>query len=194
MRLTLICAIAFAALALASCSARKPTGGGGAPSAADAGAGGPSDNAALGPSKFSAKVDGVPISGGAIDGMQLNNTAHLVPDAHDAPTFLIWLYDTNTPDDQKFTHSLRLNFAKAQGPNTPAYIKLSIILDDAHSAIYSSAKGVVTVTSMTPTRVAGAFSGTLDRSPDTPNVPKASVTITDGKFDIPMATSKLIPP
>jgi hypothetical protein len=33
----------------------------------------------------------------------------------------------------------------------------------------------------------------LKLSPDFPNVKKLTVTVSDGKFDIPLATSKLFP-
>jgi hypothetical protein len=71
---------------------------------------------------------------------------------------------------------------------------LHVILVYGHLARYLEADGfAVTITSLTAARVAGVFSGKMTLSPDTPNAPKKTVTVTDGSFDIPMATSKLVP-
>ena len=60
-------------------------------------------------------------------------------------------------------------------------------------ARYNSDTMTITVTSMTPARVAGTFSGSFTLSGDTPRAPKKRVTIADGKFDLPMSTSKMTP-
>lgn len=148
----------------------------------------------LGKATFSAMVDGVAVAGGAIDGLQMNNTAHIVPGENGAaPTLRIWLFDTKTPDDQDFSHSMRIEVPNQVGPNPQTHMAANIILSKDHAAKYYSKDASVTITSLTASRVTGTFSGKFVVSPDTPNVPKSSITITDGKFDLPIATMKVYP-
>ena len=149
---------------------------------------------ALGQATFSAQIDGAPVSGGAIDDMQQQNAAYVIPGGDSAaPTLLFYLFDSKTPNDPNFAHSFRIQVPKALGPAAGAHLTLNMILDPNHTARYSSSSPTIVITSLTATRVAGTFSGKMSVSPDTPNAPKSEVTVTDGKFDIPMATSKLTP-
>lgn len=181
----------LAALLVTSCSPKSPTNSqtGGVPP----GGAGASATAALGRATFSALVDGQPVSGGAIDDMQQQNAAYTVPSSSGAPTLLFYLFNSKIPNDPNFTHSFRIQLPKALGPASDAHVTLNVILDPNHVARYSSSTPTVTITSLTATRVSGAFSGKLSVSPDTPNAPKSEVTVTNGTFDIPMATSKLSP-
>jgi hypothetical protein len=180
------------AFPMASCSNKSPANT--QPSAAAAGEEGASATAALGKATFSALVDGQPVSGGAIDDMQQQNAAYTLPSGNGgAPTLLFYLFDSKVPNDPTFTHSFRFQLAKALGPASDAHLTLNVILDPNHTARYNSSTPTITITSLTPSRVAGTFSGKMSVSPDTPNAPKTEVTVTDGKFDIPMATSKLSP-
>lgn len=147
----------------------------------------------LGKATFSAVIDGVAVSGGAIDGLQQNNVAHLVPkDDGSASTLRLWLFDTKTPDDQNFKHSLRIEVPAKVGTNDRVHLSTHIILSQDHSGSYYSDNGSVNILTLTATRVTGTFSGKFRNSPDTPNV-KPEITVTDGKFDLPMATNKLYP-
>ena len=138
-------------------------------------------------------IDGAPVSGGAIDGLQQNNVAHLVPKEDGAPPSLrLWLFDTKTPDDQDFKHSLRIEVPGKVGANEKTHLSTHIILSQDHSGSYYSDSASVTILTLTATRVTGTFSGKFRNSPDTPNV-KPEITVTDGKFDVPMATNKLYP-
>ncbi len=149
--------------------------------------------ASLGKATFSAVIDGTAVSGGAIDGLQQNNVAHLVPkDDGSASTLRLWLFDTKTPDDQNFKHSLRIDVPAKVGANEKTHISTHIILSPDHSGSYYSDDASVTILTLTTTRVTGTFSGKFRNSPDTPNV-KPEITVTDGKFDVPMATNKLYP-
>lgn len=188
-----ICAALVSAALLASCSGKPPASdasSGGAVAGADS-AGAP---ASLGKATFSVQVDGQSVSGGAIGSLQLQNAAYTVPSGSGAPTLLFYLADTKTPTDTAPSHLFRFDIPKSEGLVTPTNVSLTINLDPSHMAKYSTSKATVTITGLTAQRVSGTFSGTLDHSSDTPNVPKATVAITDGKFDIPMATSKMIPP
>lgn len=149
--------------------------------------------ASLGKATFSAVIDGVAVSGGAIDGLQQNNVAHLVPkDDGSAYTLRLWLFDSKTPDDQNFKHSLRIEVPAKVGTNERVPLSTHIILSQDHSGSYYSDNGSVNILTLTATRVTGTFSGKFRNSPDTPNV-KPEITVTDGKFDLPMATNKLYP-
>lgn len=149
--------------------------------------------ASLGKATFSAVIDGTPVSGGAIDGLQQNNVAHLVPKENGAePTLRLWLFDTKTPDDQNFKHSLRIEVPGKVGANERIHLSTHIILSQNHSGSYYSDNGSVTILTLSATRVSGTFSGKFRNSPDTPNV-KPEITVTDGKFDLPIATNKLYP-
>jgi hypothetical protein len=151
--------------------------------------------ASIGTATFSATIDGVAVSGGAIDELQQNNAAYTLPtDKGGDPKLLFWLFDTKTPDDQNFTHSIRITLPKKTGTTDTAYVTANIILSKDHAARYSTAKGTVTITSMTATRISGTFSALkMSVSPDTPNVPHTKIDIADGKFDLPFATSKIYP-
>ncbi len=149
--------------------------------------------ASLGTATFSAVIDGTPVSGGAIDGLQQNNVAHLVPkDDGSASTLRLWLFDTKTPDDQNFKHSLRIDVPAKVGTNEKTHLSTHIILSQDHSGSYYSDNASVTILTLNATHVTGTFSGKFRNSPDTPNV-KPEITVTDGKFDVPMATNKLYP-
>jgi hypothetical protein len=158
-------------------------------------AGGSSTPDSLGKATFSATIDGVAVTGGAIDGLQQNNAAYTIPDPKGGdPKLLFWLFDTKAPDDQDFVHSIKINLPKKIGTTDTAYITANIVLSKDHFGRYSTSKGTVTITSITSTRVTGTFSALkMGNSPDTPNVPHPHIDITDGKFDIPFATSKMYP-
>jgi hypothetical protein len=164
--------------------------------ASNPGAGDSSEVApALGKATFSALVDGERVSGGAIDEMQQQNAAYTIPSSGSQPAYLLfYLFDTKAPDDPHFSHSFRVYVPKQAGTASNGQLTLNVILDSDHSARYGSSTPSITISSLTPTRVSGTFSATMMVSPDTPNAPKQQVTVTEGRFDIPMATSTIIPP
>lgn len=151
--------------------------------------------AALGKATFSALVDGERISGGAVDDLQQQNAAHIIPGNGNGPDYLLfYLFDTKTPDDINFRHSFRVYLPKKPGPASDAHLTLNVILDADHSARYNSSTPSITISSLTAARVSGTFSATMTLSPDTPNAPKQKVVVTEGQFDVPMATVNVIPP
>lgn len=148
----------------------------------------------LGKATFSATVDGVAVSGGAIDGLQQANAAHIVPDDNGgAPKLRFWLFDTKKANETKVMHSFRIEVPNKTGVNQNSPMKAHMILSNGHSAHYESKNAVVTITSISSTRVTGTFSGKFSVPHDTPYVSKTEIMITDGKFDIPMATIKAYP-
>jgi hypothetical protein len=191
IRLSVCQASVLSAVLLAACSG-KGAGGSAASSAAPPD-GGPA--ASLAGATFSVSVDGERVSGGAIDSMQIHNAAYTVPGPDNGPpTLLFYLADAKTADDANIAHTFRIQVPKAMGVVAPAYIKLDINTDPDHLAQYTTSKAAVTITSLDARHVAGTFSSPMENSPDTPNVKKNKIVLTDGTFDIPMATSKLTPP
>jgi hypothetical protein len=163
--------------------------------ASNMGAGESSGEAALGTATFSALVDGERVSGGAIDEMQQQNAAYTIPSGGSQPAYLLfYLFDTKAADDPHFSHSFRVYVPKQVGTASNAHLNLNVILDTDHSARYDSSTPSITISSLTASRVSGTFSAKMVVSPDTPNAPKQQVTVTEGRFDIPMATSTIIPP
>ena len=186
--------IPMMALALSSCSNKTNV------SKAESGASRSDMNessgvSALGKATFSALIDGQRVSGGAIDEMQQQNAAHTIPGSGTQPEYLLfYLFDTKEPNDPHFGHSFRVYVPKQVGPASNAHLTLNVILDSDHAAIYNSSTPSIAITSLTATRVSGTFSAKMSLSPDTPNAPKKEVTVTEGQFDIPMATSTIVPP
>ncbi len=66
-----------------------------------------------------------------------------------------------------------------------------ILLNNGTRAQYYSKEAEVTITSISSSRVSGTFSGKFSVPHNTPNVPKTEIIITNGKFDIPLATLKV---
>ena len=181
-------------LVMAACSGKTDSPKSEA-AASGMGMGDSSGAADLGKATFSALIDGEPVSGGAIDGMQQQNAAHTIPAGDNKPAYLIfYLFDSKVPDDPNFKHSFRLYVPKQLGSASDGHLTLNIILDADHVARYSTSTPSITISNLSATRVSGTFSGKMTVSPDTPNVPKQQVNVTEGKFDIPMATSNIIPP
>jgi hypothetical protein len=186
LRGKLFAAICLVVVFLSSCSSSTSSSSSSEPTQA---------SNSLGSATFSALIDGAQVSGGAIDGLQQNNAAYSIPDPKGGgPELLFWLFDTKRPDDQDFKYSMRIKLPDKIGTTNTAYISANIVLSKDHFARYSTSKGTVTITSLTSKRVAGTFSADkMLVSPDTPNVPHQQIAITDGKFDIPFATSKMYP-
>jgi len=153
---------------------------------------------------WSASIDGQVVSGTGIDGLQQRNAAfQIVTGSTNEKALLFYLFDTKDgTDNAKFTHSMRFCIPNKEGPkhidrSSPDHnlfgIAVNLVPEGSDIAGYYSNNIDVTITAITASHVTGTFSGKFDVSPDTPNAPKKEITVTDGKFDIPMAVSKLIP-
>lgn len=132
--------------------------------------------------------------------MQQINSAYIVPDGDNNEKYLLFYLNDSKSDNMDANHSLRFYFPDKVGTYTIAKdqdIKFSISVniqpDHDHLARYNTDTLNVIIDSITSTRVSGTFSGTFTLSPDTPRAEKKEVTVTEGKFDIPLATSKIIP-
>ncbi len=155
-----------------------------------------SNTSSNGDASFSANLDGVKISGGKIDDMQLQNTAFIYPTAdNNGKKLLFYLYSDKTGNDSySFMFAIpdkTGSFTKNLHDEQPFDITLDFLGGDLSR--YLAEAVTVNITSVTATRITGTFSGKLALSPDTPNGTKKEVTITDGKFDIPFSTGTLRP-
>jgi hypothetical protein len=186
--------VPFAAALLAICWLSSCTKKSDARSAGQTSASTSEASDSLGKASFSAVVDGLTVSGGAIDGLQQANAAHIVPDANGGePTLRFWLFDTKTPDEKDVAHSFRIEVPDKMGANPASHMYAHILLSNGTRAQYYSKEAEVTITSISSSRVTGTFSGKFSVPHDTPNVPKTEIVITDGKVDIPLATLKVYP-
>ncbi len=132
---------------------------------------------ALGKASFSAVVDGVTVSGGAIDGLQQANAAHIVPDANGGePTLRFWLFD-KTPDEKDVAHSFRIEVPDKTSANPASHMYAHILLSNGTRAQYYSKEAEVSITSISSSRVIGTFSGKFSVPHDTPNVAKIEIVI-----------------
>jgi hypothetical protein len=177
----LVASALFAVIACSKGSDSKTTAASGDPA-----------TAALGTATFSVTIDGAAVSGGAIDDMQLNNAAHVVPHDTGNGDVLLYLDDEPFPGTGFAKHAVRLQWPRQIGA-AKGHISISMQLDATHSGNYSG-NAEITVTNLSATRVAGTFTTEpLSNSPDTPHV-KPHIDVTGGTFDVPFATSKLLPP
>jgi hypothetical protein len=152
---------------------------------------------------FSATLDGTPITGNGVDEMQQQNAAYIIPGPSGVgKSLLFYLWATKDGTDTKANYSMRFYLPAQTGDHSAKRYDdhscncgITLNTDIATDSVtrYGGNAFTITITSMTATRVTGTFSGTFNLSPDTPNSPRTTATVTDGKFDIPMATSKLIP-
>lgn len=149
-------------------------------------------------SSFSATLDGVEITGNGVDELQLVNTAFIYPQSNDSKRLLFFLKSTKNGSDTKPDYSFRFSIPDKEGMFTknvrdgqPYDITLDFLTGDLSR--YWSQAVTVNLTSMTASRIQGAFSGKFVLSDDTPRGNKKEVTVTDGKFDIPYSTSKMRP-
>lgn len=198
-----IFALSLAAFALGACSGGKADGSK-ASSASDAAPAADSPSASqLGDATFSANIDGVAVTGSGVDEMQQRNAAYVLPVAGTGPKHLVfYLYSTKNAADESANFSFRFWIPPKTGTSTQrgytehscdCSMTLNENITTGDLARYNSDTIVVNVTSMTATRVTGTFSGSFVLSGDTPRAPNKRAKVTDGKFDIPMATSKVTP-
>lgn len=208
MRNSSVRALAFlSAAAVVSCSGKKTSAVDASASAEDASASSSassSGTSALGSATWSATIDGVPVTGTGVDELQQNNAAYILPVSGEGKKHLVFhLFSTKNGADESANFSLRVSLPPAAGTyrkkgQTEHSCDCDITLNEniapgGNLAQYWADSTVIVVSTMSPTRVTGTFSGSFVVSADTPRAPNKRAKIVDGKFDIPMATSKITP-
>lgn len=209
-------AILFLALTFCYCSKKSdvtaPTSSGSAaPAAANAKTA--TASAASEPSgdaSFSAVIDGKAVSGKGADPNRVYNVA-LKSSSDIGPLITSELWDSTKNSRNEYNYALRLSFLQKEGnwsitpdspDEAPASVTVYINTDPAHMMTYFPDFMKFEVSELTATRVSGTFSGKfkLDNAGRVPGgdysvssdgkvKEKKEITVTAGKFDLP-----IIPP
>ena len=136
---------------------------------------------------YSYSLNGKTVSGGEVDAVGINNIAMLTP-ASQPKTVTFFLSDGYSEKSEIFAHSLRFALPAKTGSvafkadDDRGSVQLFLAGSDGKYAIYANDAFTVTITSISATRVSGTFSGKV--KPAIGN--GAIVTISDGKFDLPV--------
>ena len=137
---------------------------------------------------FSYTLQGKKISGGPVDVILVSNIAYI---QKSGPTtnmqfFLNDVYDDNT---STVAHSLRFSIPAKTGTTQLApgddngHVELFVSKGtDGAYAVYGNEAFTVTVIDITSTRVTGTFSGKVKLA----SAPADELSISDGKFDVPL--------
>ena len=152
-----------------------------------------SESSSSGDVVFSYNLDGTKISGGDVDAMMMSNVA-AVTKSDNGNKVSFFLNDAYKDNTETVSHSLR--FAIPGKTGTVALtadednFNVQLFLasgEEGKYVMYANEGFSVTVTNISATRVSGTFSGKLKLFE---GAGKAEVTITDGKFDIPVHANK----
>jgi len=193
--LKLFSLLLFSSCLLLACSGNKPS-----PTSKDSGA--EPGTTSPGDASFSVTIDGIPVSGSAIDEMQLTNTAFIYPAAENSPKRLLFFLNSDKKGDDFYSFRFSLpdkegvyKFTHETDEDCHCYVRLDNNLRSADNfSRYDEDSVTVTIDKITSTRISGTFSGNLRLSDDTRSKPyKSNVVVTDGKFDIPFSTGNLRP-
>lgn len=149
------------------------------------------ETASKGEAVFSYSLDGTKISGGPTDGLlsSFNNQAHVTQNDY-GKSVAFFLNDASTDnDDVTYPHSIRFVVKAITGTQ-------QVIADEDHWSVqlfvssggsyivYGGEAFTITITNISASRVSGTFSGKFKIA--TPGAGKEELTVTDGKFDIPL--------
>jgi hypothetical protein len=156
---------------------------------------------------FSCAINGKAITGQGVDEMQLRNTAFYYPDNNHTSYILFELYSTKDGNDPKPGYFFRIKCPAKKGTyvregdkafdaDAMPDVTLDFLTgDQSRYRISISNKDIatVTITSITKTNITGTFSASMSLSNDTPNGTVKTVSVTDGRFDIPFSTGNIRP-
>lgn len=145
---------------------------------------------------FSATIDGEAITGGAIDDLQLQNTAFLYPTADNSGKRLLFFLYSDKKGNMAYSFRFSVPdktgaFTKKDRDDQPFDITLNFQGGD--NSRYGAEDVTVNIISVNDKNVTGSFSGKFLLGVDTPNGTKKELTVTDGKFDIPFSTGNIKP-
>ena len=150
-------------------------------------------SSSTGDAVFSYNLDGIKISGGEANAVTVSNVA-VVTKSDQGNTLSFFLNDAYKDNTETVSHSLRFEIPDktgsvaltSGGDNGHVELFLATGEEDKY-AVYGNEAFTVTVTNVSSTRVSGTFSGQekLVESAAT-GTGKSVITITDGKFDIPV--------
>jgi hypothetical protein len=140
---------------------------------------------------FSYNLDGTKISGGEVDETQTNNIV-MITKNDNGQKFSFFLGDAYQENTETFAHSLRFTILgktgtvilKPDDDNGSVELFLGNDKDDKY-VLYGNEGFSIIVTNISATGVSGTFSGQL-KLVDGTGAGKSELTVTDGKFDIPV--------
>ena len=143
---------------------------------------------------FSYNLDGTKISGGEADKLMMSNVAVVTKSNGNPDKLSFFLNDAYKDKTETVSHSLRFEIPDKMGAValTPGsdngHVELFLATDEEGKyVIYGNESFNVTVNNVSSTRVSGTFSGQVKLAQST-GTGKSELTITDGKFDIPVIT------
>ena len=147
--------------------------------------------ASSGEAVFSYNLDGTKISGGPSDDTpsSFNNQAQVTQNDY-GKSVAFFLNDASTDNDAgTFPHSIRLVVKATTGTqqviNDEDHWSVQLFISSGGSYIvYAGEAFTITITNISASRVSGTFSGKFKIA--TPGAGKEELTVTDGKFDIPL--------
>ena len=141
---------------------------------------------------FSYNLDGTKISGGDVDELQTSNIASVTKSSDNSNELVFFLNDAEKENTDAVSHSLRFtipgktgNVALTAGEdhwNVELFLATG---QEGKYVIYGNEAFNITVTNISTSRVSGTFWGKEKIAPGQ-SQGKNEVTITDGKFDIPV--------
>lgn len=140
---------------------------------------------------FSYNLNGEKISGGKVDDTQTNNTIWITKN-ETGDKFSFFLGDKLQDNTSTYAHSLRFAVPGKTGTvtlianddNKSVEMFLGDGKDDKYQ-VYLNEDFTVTINNISATRVSGTFSGKL-KVPDGQTSANPELSVTDGKFDLPV--------
>ncbi len=147
-----------------------------------------------GDARFSYSLDGAEISGGPTEDIaaSFNNQAQVTQNDY-GKSVAFFLNDASNDDAVTYPHSIRFVVKAAMGTQQVSadedHWSVQLFISSGGSyTIYGGEAFTVTITSISASRVSGTFSGKFKLA--TPGAGKGELTVTDGKFDIPLGADK----
>ena len=155
-----------------------------------------SGSASSGEAVFSYNLDGTKISGGEVDALMTSNVAGVTKSNGNSDMLSFFLNDAYKDNTETVSHSLRFeipdktgNVALTSGGDN-GFVELFLATsEEGKYVVYGNEAFTVTVTNVSSTRVSGTFSGQeklVESTGTGTGTGKSVLTITDGKFDIPV--------
>lgn len=143
---------------------------------------------------FSYNLDGTKVSGGVVDNLQTSNSASITQSDPSGKELVFFLNDGEQKNTETVAHSLRFTIPDRTGTvqltaDQQNNWNVELFLPGAEAGkyiVYGNESFSITLTNISSTKVAGTFSGKF-KIADGQGSGKSEITITDGKFDIPVS-------
>ncbi|MGI8951769.1 MAG: hypothetical protein ACR2FN_09330 [Chitinophagaceae bacterium] len=154
-----------------------------------------SNSSSSGNAVFSYSLDGTKVSGGEVDELQINNVAEIYQSDPSGKELIFLLNDGEQKNTDIVAHSLRFTIPYKTGVvdltadqqnswNVELFLPSGQVVGSRLA--YGQESFRITLTNISSTRISGTFSGAMKKSEVDKSSAKSEVTITDGKFDIPV--------